>query len=340
MTPRQQRRNSPFKPNVPPLPVGPEYYDRALELVNYFRMQGNAPFVEMGGIPAAQQHADDCLAMGLFSNWDLDGLKPYMRYSRAGGCQATTVFSWYYTEPAGITDLELMIEDGITWLFETMGNRRVVLDSIYRRVNLGIAWNQWQFVLFVEFEGDYVDLDGFPTIDNGVLAFAGRVKNGVRLRSDADLSADIWYEPWPQPPSVGQLLRVNAYDHGTIIANLRRPPPAGQYWIENRGALTIERLAAPEDFPLNAPVPSDPAEIQALMQEAYHRNEQPRRVQVSFPFLDCQRWTVTSEGFAVVADIGSVWREYGAGVYSLMLWAPMGGRDGPVNIARYAMFVS
>ena len=339
MTPQQRRQNSPFRPNVPPRQVGPEYYDRALELVNYFRMQGNAPFMDMGYNPAAQQHADDCLSIGLASQWDLDGLKPYMRYSWAGGYQATKAFFWNYVEPAGITDLELMIEDGVTWLFETMGNRRVALDSLYRRVNLGIAWNQWQFVLVVEFEGDYVDFVGFPTIDNGVLAFSGKVKNGVRLRSDADFSADIWYEPWPQPPSVGQLLRVNAYDHGTIIANLRPPPPAGQYWTENRGDLTIEKLAAPEDFPPNSPVPSNPVEINALRHEAYLRNEQPRRVQVTYPFLDCQRWTVTSEGFAVAADIGSVWREYGGGVYSLMVWATLEGRDGRVNIAKYAMFV-
>ena len=340
MTPQRRRDNSPFRPNAPPLPVGPEYYDRALELVNYFRMQGNAPFVEMGRIPAAQRHADDCLAMGMSSQWNLDGLKPYMRYSLAGGYQATSAFSWSRPEPAGITDLELMIEEGVTWLFETMGNRRIVLDAMHRRVNIGIAWNQWHFVLVVELEGNYVEFDGLPDINNGILAFAGRVKNGVRLQSHADLSADVWYDPLPRPPTVGQLLRVNAYDLGTVVANLRPPPPAGQYWPEDWGAMTIERHAAPEDFAPDSPVPSNPEEIQALLQEAYHRGERPRRVQASFPRVTCGRWDVSSDGFAVAADIGGVWREYGAGVYSLTLWAPLEGRDGPVNIARYAMFVN
>ena len=340
MTSRQRRDISPFRPSVPPLPVGAEYYERALELVNYFRMEGNASFVEMGRIPAAQRHADNCLALGMVSQWDLEGLKPYMRYSLAGGYQASAAFTWGKAEPEGITDLELMIEDGVTWIFETMGNRRMVLDSLYRKANIGIAWNRHNFVLVVELEGDYVEFDRLPAIANHVLAFGGRVKNGVRIRNGADLSADLRYDPLPKPATVGQLLRVNAYDSGVIIASLRRPPPAGQYWVENWGNLTVERHTAPQDFPSGSPVPSNPVEVQALMQEAYHRNERPRRVQVAYPWITCSRWDVSAEGFAVSADIGSVRRENGPGVYSLMLWAPVEGRDGPVNIAGYAMFVS
>ena len=340
MTFQQRRYNSPFEPSVPPLPVGPEYYDRALELINYFRMEGNAPFVEMGRIPAAQRHADNCLAIGLASQWDTEGLKPYMRYSLAGGYQASTAVMWSKAEPEGITDLELMIEDGVTWIFETMGNRRMVLDSLYRRANIGIAWNRHNFMLVVELEGDYVEFDRLPAVTNHVLAFAGRVKNGVRIQSEADLSADLWYDPLPKPATVGQLLRVNAYDYGAIIASLRRSPPAGQYWLENWSSLTVERHTAPEDFPSNSPVPSNPVEVQALMQEAYHRNELPRRVQVTYPLITCSRLDVLAEGFAVAADIGSVMRESGPGVYTLALWAPIDGRDGPANIARYSMFVS
>lgn len=339
MTSRQRRHNSPFAPNVPPLPVGLESYDRALELVNYFRMQGNAPFVDMGRFPAAQQHADYCLATGIASHWDLDGLKPYMRYSQAGGAQTTAAFWWNQTEPAGITDLELMIEEGITWIFETMGHRRVALESLYRSANIGIAWNRYNFVLAVELEGDYVDFERLPSIANNVLTFAGVVKNGVRLRSEDDLSASVWYDPLPRPTTVGQLLRVNAHDHGVIAAGLRRPLSGGRYWTEDWGTLTIERHAAPEEFPANSPVPSNPDEINSLRQEAYFRNEQPRRVRVSYPWITCSRWDVSPEGFAVTADIGSVRRENGPGVYTLALWAPMDGKDGPVNIARYSMFV-
>ncbi len=339
MRPRQRGDNSPFRPSVPSLPVGPEYYDRALELVNYFRMEGNAPFVEMGCIPAAQQHADYCLATGVASHWDLDGFKPYMRYSRAGGCQATAAFWWNQPKPEGITDLELLIEDGMTWMFEITGHRRVALDSLYRKANIGIAWNRYNFVLAVELEGDYVEFDRLPAIANNVLTFSGRIKNGVRLWGENDLSADLWYDPLPRPVTAGQLMRVNAHDYGYIIASLRRPPPAGQYWLEDWSNLTVERHTAPEDFPANSPVPSNPEEIVSLRQEAYYRNERPRRVQVTYPWITCSRWDVSAEGFAVTADIGSVRRENGPGVYTLSLWAPMEGRDGPVNISRYSMLV-
>ena len=243
MTPKRRRDNSPFRPNAPPLPVGPEYYDRALELVNYFRMQGNAPLWKWG----ASGGAAACRRLpghGYVVAVEPGRPEPYMRYSLAGGYQATLRFpgagpNLGHNRP-GADD-----RGGATWLFETMGNRRIVLDAMHRRVNIGIAWNQWHFVLVVELEGITSNLMGCQTSTMAFLPLPGRVKNGVRLRSHADLSADVWYDPMPRPPTVGQLLRVNVYDLGTVVANLRPPPPGRQYWPEDWGAMTIEGTPSP-----------------------------------------------------------------------------------------------
>ena len=312
MTPQRRRDNSPFRPNAPPLPVGPEYYDRALELVNYFRMQGNAPFVEMGRVPAAQRHADDCLAMGMSSQWNLDGLKPYMRYSLAGGYQATSVFSWSRPEPAGITDLELMIEEGSpgcsrlwgtaasSWTLCTAGS-----TSASRGTSGILCW-----------------LSNWRGITSSLMAARHQQWHSCLCRKGQERGAAA--EPCGP---VGRCLvrpAAKAAHRGTTAAGERLRPrnrrrqseasAAGRAVLAGRlGAMTIERHAAPEDFPPDSPVPSNPEEIRALLQEAYHRGERPRRVQASFPRVTCGRWDVSSDGFAVAADIGGVWREYGAG---------------------------
>ena len=112
MTPQRRRDNSPFRPNAPPLPVGPEYYDRALELVNYFRMQANAPFVGNG---AHSGGAAACRRLpGHGYVFAVEPGRPETLYALQPGrrIQATSAFSWSRPEPGGITDLELMIEEG------------------------------------------------------------------------------------------------------------------------------------------------------------------------------------------------------------------------------------
>ena len=335
-------RRSPLQPTVPPLPVAQGFYDRALELVNYHRMMQDMPFVAMGSNPAAQMHADNCLKAGLLSQWDLEGLKPYMRHSLQGGYHPNITLSCQGGDPnpAGITDLEAQIEAGIGQLFNVMGNREALLDPFHRKANIGIAWNRHSFMVVLELQGDYVELDPMPGINGGNIWFSGSVKNRVRLRGEGDLDVQIWYDPLPRALTMGQLLRVNAYDRGVLVAALRRQLSPGYYWTEDSGTAEISRCAGPDEIPPDAPVPSSQAELNALVQDAYYRNEVPWSERVQFQWITCSRWDVDSERFAVEADISRVVGEKGPGVYTLALWAPMEKRDGPVEIARYSMFVS
>ncbi|MDE2779311.1 MAG: hypothetical protein OXI91_06515 [Chloroflexota bacterium] len=339
---RPDNRRSPLTPTESPLPVAHESCERALELVNYHRMMQDEPFLAMGANPAAQLHADNCLKNGHVSQWDLEGLKPYMRHSLQGGCHPSATFAWQGgdPDPSGITDLESRIESGIGQLFNVVGHRPALLDPLHRKANIGIAWNRRQAILVLEFQGDYVEFDALPRISGGNIRFSGSVKNRVRLREEDDLGVQIWYDPLPGPLTTGQLLRVNAYDHGVIVAALRRPLPAGQFWQEDSGLLEVSRCTGPEEIPPDAPVPSNQAELDALVREAWYRNEVVWREQAPFQWITCGNWNVGPEGFAVEADISPVLQAKGPGVYTLALWAPMDGRDGPVEVARYSMFVT
>jgi len=56
-----------------------------LELINGDRQANGLDLVTLGDNPAAQEHAEEMSANGYLSHWGMDGMKPYMRYTLAGG---------------------------------------------------------------------------------------------------------------------------------------------------------------------------------------------------------------------------------------------------------------
>ena len=59
-----------------------------LQLINEERVRAGVAPVVLGDNIAAQLHAESALENCFSSHWGIDGLKPYMRYSLAGGYQS------------------------------------------------------------------------------------------------------------------------------------------------------------------------------------------------------------------------------------------------------------
>jgi len=64
------------KPNI-----NQELVDYALVLINNDRQSNGKENVTLSNVNSAQIHADNMLKHSFFSHWDLNGYKPYMRYS-------------------------------------------------------------------------------------------------------------------------------------------------------------------------------------------------------------------------------------------------------------------
>ena len=56
-----------------------------LSLINKDRQAAGLLPVILGTNNASQKHAEEMLANGYLSHWGLDGMKPYIRYTLAGG---------------------------------------------------------------------------------------------------------------------------------------------------------------------------------------------------------------------------------------------------------------
>ena len=315
-----------------------------LELVNVERSRAGLAPVALGDNVAAQVHAENELAGCYSSHWDSDGLKPYMRYSLAGGYQRSAEnivgFDYCTTESDNappITDINAKVSQAIKTWMGSVGHRDTILKPEYRKLNVGIAWDRYNFHAVQQFEGDYIDYDQLPTISNGVLRLSGTVKNGLSFRNKNDLFGLILHDPPPHALTRGQIARTYCYDYGRTVAALRPPPDHGSPYPDN--AYTTPRTTScpdPYDVPADAAGPTSKDEAVSFWQAAKEASV-AQTVELLVPWVDADHWIATSAyGVAVDADLSGILAANGPGVYTVALWGKLNGED--VVFSVYSIF--
>ena len=158
--------------------------NHALSKINTDRSSVGLNPVSLSDNKAAQHHAAEILQSELLSHWSKNGLKPYMLYSLHNGTgyvqQNIGQISYVNTDDAmkGITshsfftgDSRLYCEpldpfDAIDKLENSMmfndflcchdGHKNNILDKLHTNVSIGIAFNEYYFVLVQNFENNYL----------------------------------------------------------------------------------------------------------------------------------------------------------------------------------------
>ncbi len=128
--------------------------------------------------------------------------------------------------------IEEEIREAMVQWMASPGHRRNILDRWHKKVNIGLPWDRYNVKAFQHFEGDYVEFDRLPTIKDGVLALAGKTRNGARFEDERDLMVQVFYDPPPHPLTKGQVSRIYCYDSGLAVAGLREPLTGGWYYDE------------------------------------------------------------------------------------------------------------
>ena len=189
-----------------------------LELINEARVRNGVPPVVMGTNNVAQIQADQILQDCVSSHWGTDGLKPYHRYSLAGGYQVNGENLFSHNE-CGLTGTWLswnndpmeMVADTVEGWLGSPGHRETMLSPEYRKVNVGLAWDRNVFKAIQHFEGDYVEMNKFPVIEDGVLELEGSLGVNYTFTGTVPLMAVIVYDPSPSNLTAGQLARTYCY---------------------------------------------------------------------------------------------------------------------------------
>ena len=295
------------------------------------------PKVVMGDNPAAQIHAK-ASSEGCFSgHWGLDGLNPVMRYGLTGGYNANAentlglaycIKSW--ENFAEIRSIHTEVRESMAIFMESPGHKRTILEPLYRKVNIGLAWDSYILTTVLQFEGDYIDYEQRPQLDNGVLTVSGRTKNGAGFSKNTDLSVSIYYHPPPRPLTLGQLSYRPCADPGLWVGSLRPAAPSGSYYLDDTFTTSYQRCSSPYDVPPDTPAPG-----------SYWEAKRPR-LNITpltwdiIDWIDADGWKAQGTDFAVSADLGSVLAEHGPGVYIVAIWADIDGEL--ALISQYPLF--
>jgi len=226
-----------------------------LDLINADRAAHGVAPVVMGSNSAAQDHANDMLAFGYLGHWWVDGKKPYMAYSQAGGTSYVAenaavaghkIAGYIDNDCSAFFSLceDLDPEETLTQLQHDMvyddadsnwGHRDNMIDPSHTEVSIGIAFSDDFISLAQHFSG------------NAARAVEGPVFSGTRLSMKIELldpstevfeSIAVWWEPLPSPRAPEDIGALRAYcvggdftaECGDPIAAIYPPAPSGQYY--------------------------------------------------------------------------------------------------------------
>ncbi len=338
-------------PTPTPLPPPAQRHSSAkeylLELINAARANASAPPLTLGDNIAAQLHAESSLAGCFFGNWGLDGLKSYMRYTLAGGYQSNhqTSSGINYCIPPGddhppLGTLESEIRSSLDRLMTDTPSRDNILNRWHRQANLGLAWDDYNLRVVLQFAGDYAEYTQPPSLNYSLLSFSGQTHGEISFDNKDDLLVQIYYDPPPQPLTPGQLARTYCSDSGLLVAALL-PPQTDRERRESRRARDFTHLHEPcpdpHAIPADAPPPNSREEARQLYAEARaaSQNRPPQRITV--PWLTAEHWQADWGGFSVRADLRDILDQHGPGVYTIALWGDAGYAD-DILFSEYSIF--
>lgn len=181
-------------------------------------------------------HAREMADNGYFSHWNLQGVGPDIRYALAGGADSVweNLFLYRYQDDSGrgapINDWPQVIRDAQAELMKSPGHRQNILDAAHTHVGIGIAYNPRTGDVRVaqEFVKRYGTIETWPrqVSVGGAIELKGSVQSAL-----TNLSADIAYEPFPQPTTSEQLATFpTTYQSPAVSFAALQPIMNGNRW--------------------------------------------------------------------------------------------------------------
>ena len=316
-----------------------------LELINAERVKAGVAPVVLGNNVAAQLHAEDALENCFSSHWGINGLKPYMRYSLAGGHQSNgenvSGIDYCYTPSSGYAALgpiEQEIREAMDGLMGSPGHRATILKRRYRKVNIGLAWDLHNFRVVQQFEGDHLEYSVVPVIEDDVLMLSGTVRNGVMFLGGTDLGVGIFYDPPPHSLTSGQLARTYCVGAGRPVAFLRLPLTGNSYYPEDEFTRAYNPCPDPYEVPTDAQPPRSPGEAHDLWQAAYDASQNRAETSITVRWVTASEWHAKDTAFSVKAGLRDVLADYGPGVYTIIVWGWKPGTADNIIISEHPIF--
>lgn len=184
----------------------------------------------------ATKHAVDMVTNEFISHWGTDGLKPYHRYSVAGGTYATeeNVSAVDGTWSTKAKDLKQDSAYLHLRLYQEKppydGHRQTILRPQHTHVGIGLALQSLRLRMVELFVAKYVEVEPIKreAKPNAQLSFSGKI-----TRHDYSLHhVEVYYEPLPTPPELSWLRATGSYALPKDSKVLRPKVPPPQVYVD------------------------------------------------------------------------------------------------------------
>jgi uncharacterized protein YkwD len=218
-----------------------------LEMVNEERAVAKVRELAMDPLATrvATQHAAEMAMHEFASHWGREGMKPYHRYSFAGGTDATqeNVSAADNTWSNKLSDLKQDTSYLHLRLYQEQppndGHRKTILAPQHTHVGFGIAVEKLRLRLVELFVARHVEMNDVPRVakPRSVVQFAGKL-----LKRDHSLNhVEVFYEPLPKPPELSWLKESRSYELPLHSKALRpKITPPFMYSDRTRGDVNVD----------------------------------------------------------------------------------------------------
>lgn len=225
-----------------------ELRENLFQMVNEERAVARVPLLKMDDLATrvATSHATEMAAYEFVSHWGRDGLKPYHRYSFAGGSDATqeNVSAADNTWSNKLSDLK----QDTSYLHLRMyqetppndGHRKTILAPQHTHVGFGIALEKLRLRVVELFVARYVEVPPLSRVmkPGSEFVFAAKM-----LKREHTLNhVEVFYEPsLPKPPDLSWLREPRSYALPNHSRTLRpKVMPPYMYADRTRGDVDVE----------------------------------------------------------------------------------------------------
>ena len=189
----------------------------------------------------ATKHAKEMAKHSYASHWNREGLKPYHRYSLAGGFHATQE-NVSAADNTWSAEAKSLIQD-TSYLHLRLynekppydGHRKTILAPYQTHVGFGVAIDHLRLRIVELFVAKYVHLDLPPQKAKPGETFnlRGKLLNPNHIL----MYVEVLYEPLPEKPELSWLRTPRSYSMPTESVELRPKLPPPYSYADNRAGV-------------------------------------------------------------------------------------------------------
>ena len=215
-----------------------------LAVINQDRATNGSAPITLDYNKAAQQHSDSMLQYGYFSHFDVQGLKPYMRYSMLGGLggdfENVAYLSYnviHFTSTSSVEEAVKTLERSMMYNDSACcnnGHRDNILDPLHNKVSLGVAYNGTTVMFDEEFENDYINLSFTAASGSATNPYFVTMTGTPVQGSPVPIAVYIAFDPTPSAETTAALNSgPHEYGPGSLLGGILPsqgfPPSCGQF---------------------------------------------------------------------------------------------------------------